>query len=119
MAANHKIVLMDLPTELRMDIIEHSNFKDLLNVSRAMPLDRNIIARLFRKMLKNQTFDVVFDHRYNTGVEVHYGRKSVDNSLHKFAEILEFLHHFGHCISKHKISYHSYKNETNLKLIHE
>ena len=59
---------MNLPAELRLDIFERLEFDDLFRVSQVLPDDRDLIGKVFRKLLEHQAFKMVYKMIYSLGV---------------------------------------------------
>ena len=102
--------LMDLPVELQLDIFEQLRFLDLISVSKALPEHRSLLEIVFRNILKNHAFAVVFIE--GDKVRIYFAYTEIDIISERiatqyFEDILYFLQYFGHCIAKLKIDDYS------------
>ena len=95
---------MDLPVEIRLNIIEQLHLNNLIRVRKSLPEDRYLIEGVFRKMFKNHSFRIFYDGDFREA-RISYDNFSFENIPFgvlndNFKEILEFLKYFGHCITK-------------------
>lgn len=110
---------LNLPVELRLDILEQIDFKDLNRVRKSLPEDRNLIEQVFRKMFKNHEFHMNYDGIFGN-IRIYYDKMTIANIDVKkkdenFEEISNFLQYFGHCIKKLNIFYYSHNKGKFLK----
>lgn len=103
---------MELPTELRWDILEQIDLKDLIRVRKALPEDQDLIEKVFRNMFRTHEMSITYTTQVEGVIRIYYGYSrmasiKVKSRNDNIDEVLEFLECFGHCIDELDIEYHS------------
>lgn len=102
--------LMDLPVELRLDILEYLDINTLLLISKTIPDECNLIDTVFRNLYRIHAF-VVYGYRGEVQILYRQIRVATIKSMDEdFKNFMEFLKKFGHYIKKFDFSFDSSVN---------